>query len=245
MHSPNHGFYRFPLLLLLLVFLTGCAALGDATRSESLFRHPRFHTVQQGDTLYSISWRYGYQHQIVAKWNNIPPPYIINKGQRIRVAPPPGWYDEEQQKPPIQKAEKKQRSKRQSSTGKPRYVRTLRWQWPVEKSASKGQINAVNKGIEIVGNEGQAIYAAAGGKVVYSGSGLRGYGKLIIVKHDDVYLSAYAHNKDILVKEGETVSRGKQIARMGDSGTDRVKLYFEIRRDGRPINPLKYLPKTP
>jgi len=98
------------------------------------------------------------------------------------------------------------------------------------------------KGIDISGTLGQPVYASASGKVVYSGSGLRGYGKLIIIKHNKTYLSAYAHNDKVLVKEGESVARGQKIAAMGKTDTDRVKLHFEVRRFGKPVDPAKYLP---
>ena len=98
------------------------------------------------------------------------------------------------------------------------------------------------KGIDIAGKEGEAVVASAPGKVVYAGSGLRGYGKLIIIKHNKTYLSAYAHNKEILVKEGEQVKKGQKIAEMGSSDADSVKLHFEIRRLGKPMDPARYLP---
>ncbi|MGH8716981.1 MAG: peptidoglycan DD-metalloendopeptidase family protein, partial [Burkholderiales bacterium] len=98
------------------------------------------------------------------------------------------------------------------------------------------------KGVDIAGSIGQPVYASAPGKVVYSGSGLRGYGKLIIIKHNDTYLSAYAHNSEILVKEGQAVVKGQKIGEMGNSDADQVKLHFEIRRLGKPVDPLKYLP---
>ena len=97
--------------------------------------------------------------------------------------------------------------------------------------------------MDIIGIRGQAVRAAANGRVVYHGSGLRGYGQLIIIKHNDEFLSAYAHNERIYIKEGDSVKRGAKIAAMGDSGTDRVKLHFEVRRNGKPVDPLKYLPK--
>jgi len=102
--------------------------------------------------------------------------------------------------------------------------------------------SANRKGIDISGTLGQPVYASASGKVVYSGSGLRGYGKLIIIKHNKTYLSAYAHNDKVLVKEGESVERGQKIAAMGKTDTDRVKLHFEVRRFGKPVDPAKYLP---
>src|SRR6185295_3808553 len=98
------------------------------------------------------------------------------------------------------------------------------------------------KGIDIAGASGQPVTASAGGKVVYAGTGLRGYGKLIIIKHNGTFLSAYAHNRDILVKEGQQVAKGQKIAEMGNTDSEQVKLHFEIRRQGKPVDPLRYLP---
>jgi lipoprotein NlpD len=101
---------------------------------------------------------------------------------------------------------------------------------------------SANKGINIAGKLGQAVVASAAGKVVYSGSGLRGYGKLVIIKHNKTYLSAYAHNDQILVKEGQSVTKGQKIAEMGNTDADQVKLHFEIRKFGKPVDPSRYLP---
>ena len=118
------------------------------------------------------------------------------------------------------------------------------WVWPASGKVLKNfDENGADKGLDIGGSKGQPIQAAAAGRVVYQGSGLRGYGQLIILKHNDEYLSAYAHNDRIYVKEGDTVTRGQKIAAMGDSGSDHVMLHFEIRRNGKPVDPLKYLPK--
>ncbi len=119
----------------------------------------------------------------------------------------------------------------------------LDWMWPATGRIVTGFSDTANvKGIDIAGKAGQPVVASAPGKVVYAGSGLRGYGKLIIIKHSKNYLSAYAHNRDIMVKEGQQVTRGQKIAEMGDSDSDQVKLHFEIRRLGKPMDPLKYLP---
>jgi lipoprotein NlpD len=119
----------------------------------------------------------------------------------------------------------------------------LEWTWPVKGKLVTGfSDNANLKGIDIAGVAGQPVVASAPGRVVYAGSGLRGYGKLVIVKHNSTYLSAYAHNREIVVKEGEQVTRGQKIAEMGSTDADQVKLHFEIRRLGRPADPLKYLP---
>ncbi len=119
----------------------------------------------------------------------------------------------------------------------------LEWAWPAQGKVSAGfNETAGVKGLDIVGTAGQPVLAAAAGKVVYSGSGLRGYGKLVIIKHNKTYLSAYAHNSQILVKEGQDIARGQKIAEMGNTDADKVKLHFEIRKLGKPIDPAKYLP---
>lgn len=119
------------------------------------------------------------------------------------------------------------------------------WTWPsagvlIGKFSSNGSLN---KGIDIAGDLGQPVLAASDGSVVYAGSGLRGYGELVIIKHSDTYVSAYGHNRRLLVREGQQVKAGQTIAEMGSTGTDRVKLHFEIRRQGKPVDPLQFLPR--
>jgi lipoprotein NlpD len=116
------------------------------------------------------------------------------------------------------------------------------WQWPAGGKTIATFNEGTNKGVDVAGKSGDAVLAAGDGKVVYSGSGLRGYGKLVIIKHNATYLSAYAHNRSVLVKEGQAVTKGQRIAEMGDSDAEQVKLHFEIRRQGKPVDPLKYLP---
>jgi lipoprotein NlpD len=121
----------------------------------------------------------------------------------------------------------------------------LDWMWPAQgKTIAEFSEAQSSKGIDIAGTAGQPIYAAAAGKVVYSGSGLRGYGKLVIIKHNAIYLSAYAHNQTVLVKEGQSVQRGQKVAEMGNTDADQVKLHFEIRQMGKPVDPMKYLPEA-
>lgn len=119
----------------------------------------------------------------------------------------------------------------------------LAWIWPANGKIVATYSEGGNKGVDIAGKAGDPVIAAGEGKVVYSGTGLRGYGKLVIVKHNNTYLSAYAHNQNILVKEGQSVSKGQKIAEMGSSDADQVKLHFEVRRQGKPVDPLKYLPQ--
>ncbi|NMG33136.1 peptidoglycan DD-metalloendopeptidase family protein [Azoarcus sp. TTM-91] len=116
------------------------------------------------------------------------------------------------------------------------------WLWPAKGKVLAGFSEATNKGLDIAGNPGDPVIASGAGKVVYSGSGLRGYGKLVIIKHDANYLTAYAHNQQLLVKEGDSVTKGQKIAELGSTDTDRPKLHFEIRKQGRPVDPMKYLP---
>ena len=116
------------------------------------------------------------------------------------------------------------------------------WMWPASGRVLAGFSKGTNKGVDILGKVGDPVFASASGRVVYSGAGLRGYGKLIIIKHNDTYLSAYAHNSNLLVKEGQSVARGQKIAEIGNSDSPQVKLHFEIRRLGEPVDPLKFLP---
>ncbi|MDP3168990.1 MAG: peptidoglycan DD-metalloendopeptidase family protein, partial [Polaromonas sp.] len=116
------------------------------------------------------------------------------------------------------------------------------WIWPAQGAVLAGFDEAKNKGMDIAGKAGDAVMASADGRVVYAGAGLRGYGNLIILKHNNTFLTAYAHNQTLLVKEDQSVRKGQKIAEMGNSDADRVKLHFEIRRQGKPVDPAKYLP---
>jgi lipoprotein NlpD len=223
--------------LLVLCAVLGCAACGTHT----------YHIVQPGDSLYSIGWAYGYDYKDLAQWNDLKSPYALSSGQRIRLVPP-GFErgDVAAHKPQTHIALPKTSI---GTTHPPHDARSesgLTWQWPARGAVlSRYDANdAMKKGMNIGGQLGQPVHAAAPGKVVYSGSGLIGYGKLIILKHNDTYLSAYAHNKELLVHEGDLVEAGKQIAEMGNSGSNVVMLHFEIRRDGVPVDPLSYLPGT-
>lgn len=202
-----------------------------ACASKQTTHHFGYHTVEQGDTLYSISWRYGLDAKQVAHWNGIARPYTIYPGQRIKLSP-----SAPSSKSYAKKAKEK-KSKKKVAFAKP----PGDWRWPVRGKLLQ-KFNNKNNGIDIAAKEGTAIIAASAGKVVYAGSGLRGYGNLLIIKHNATYFSAYAHNRRLLVKEGVNVKTGEKIAEIGSSGTDRVKLHFEIRKNGNPVDPLKYLP---
>jgi lipoprotein NlpD len=236
------------------------------------------HTVEQGDTLYSIAWRYGQDYREVAAWNHIDAPYTIYEGEELLIIPPNRYSGpRERREPPpapvattaparhwptrgsrsVEEPAPKTSSHGSSSTpaasrsharARPRpapahVASNIDWAWPTRgKVTSRFAVTSGKKGVEISGDAGQAIRAAAPGDVVYSGNGLIGYGNLIIIKHDEHYLSAYGHNKKLLVKEGDKVKRGQKIAIMGQTPGSGSILYFEIRRGGKPVDPLKYLP---
>lgn len=206
------------------------------------------HIVNKGETLYSIAWEYGQDVRDVAHWNNIRAPYTIYPQQVLRVVPP------------AQKTAGKTAPARHSpaaavhtprhaaaKTAKPVTNRTqkISWQWPTNGTIINrfSARDSGKKGLGIAGKTGQAIKAAADGSVVYAGDALRGYGQLVIIKHDETYFSAYAHNNRLHVREEQAVKKGQHIADMGNSGTDRVMLHFEVRRDGKPVDPLQYLPR--
>jgi len=230
--------------------------------------HPgsRVYTVQRGDTLYSIAFRYGLDFRKVAAANNISAPYTIYPGEKIRLKesalPKPGkTVSAPEPRPaskpavpastsskntaksvPVTKPSSKPATK--TSVAEPtRPVAVTGWRWPTEGRVVRTYSSSVHKGIDIGGNRGDAIRAVADGTVVYAGTGIVGLGELLIVKHSEVYLSAYAHNQLLLVGEGERVRSGQKIATKGSSGTDSVKLHFEIRRGGKPIDPMKILPR--
>lgn len=217
------------------------------------------YTVVRGDTLYSIAWRYQLDYKQLADWNQIRSPYIIHIGQKIRlkaplvVKQPPvvAKKDPHRKKPvpstPRQSSEAKQvvTTPGPDNTMKaaPAASGKFKWQWPARGKLIASNSASNRNGIAIQGVMGQTVTSAAPGKVVYSGNGLVGYGNLIIVKHNQSFLSAYAHNSRLLVSEGADVAAGQPIAEMGNSGTNNVKLYFEIRKDGKSVDPLRYLPK--
>lgn len=206
------------------------------------------HIVVSGDTLFSISWNYDLDYKAVARWNNIKKPYVIHPGQSIRLTRPPTKETDAKKILLTDKkaARKEPRAvkKKTKSVEPVKYKKTINWQWPTTGQLVKSNSPISKKGLDIAGKKGQIVKASAAGNVVYSGSGLLGYGKLIIIKHNETYLSAYAHNSVLIVKEGDSVSRGQQIAKMGQDSNGQVLLHFEIRKNGIPVDPASYLPKT-
>lgn len=250
---------RFLLILALcLAVLAGCsthstyAPVRDRTHAPQ--STPGVHVVRSGETLFSIAWQYGLDYQTVAAWNRIRPPYTIYPGQKLSLRgpyasappPPPPKSPATAPRAAVTPPPASARPPAAPAPSRPATGTAVpRWQWPASGSILRRfDANATGKkGISIAGVDGAEVRAAAGGQVVYAGSGLVGYGRLIIVKHNDNYLSAYGHNRNLLVQEGDQVRAGQVIAHMGSSGTNRTQLHFEIREKGKPVDPLRYLPR--
>ena len=199
---------------------------------------PGYYTVRPGDTMMRIGRENGRNWRDIVRWNNIENPNLIEVGQVIRVVPPTaeaqpvstGTVITRPAVPVI------------SDDPPPAGDDSIGWIWPAQGTLIAGFNEIRNKGLDIGGKAGDPVVASADGKVVYAGAGLRGYGNLIILKHNSTFLTAYAHNRSLLVKEDQSVRRGQKIAEMGSTDADRVKLHFEIRRQGKPVDPTKYLP---
>lgn len=242
------------LYLITSLWLIGCSHDPSSVQVTELRSPPRVtsgeHAVRHGETLFSISWLYNRDYKELARENGIREPYTIYPGQTLSLAvtkrtPPvaPAPARPAREVPPKQKAVKKRAVNTAAKIAPP--VSLSDWNWPAEGQVITGYSVGipVNQGIDIGGNLGDPVRAAADGEVVYAGSELSGYGRLIILKHNSSYLSAYAHNRELFVREGNSVKAGQKIAEIGSTGTTEPKLHFEIRRDGKPVDPMGYLPK--
>lgn len=188
--------------------------------------------VQKNDSLYSIAWAFGLDHRKLAAANNLQPPYNLKEGQRLKM----GGVS--------QGDASKKISVSSSSISVTKDIKPLKnWIWPTKGVVKNSFSNKAggNKGVDIGGEYGQAVIASQTGKIVYSGAGIRSYGNLIIIKHNDDYLSAYGYNSAVLVQEGEFVKTGQKIAELGRDSAGNSRLHFEIRRLGKPVNPIFYL----
>ncbi|MBO9716052.1 MAG: peptidoglycan DD-metalloendopeptidase family protein [Pseudoxanthomonas sp.] len=247
------GMTRFAMLAMAAALLAACGT-STVVRSPaepgkgsaaSVGRPGATVVVQQGETLYSIARRNGVAVEDIARWNGLKPPYTIYPGQRLALGQAGGAHGATAPtrtvvapKPATPATSPAAPTPAPPSSG-------FSWRWPAQGVLLDTYVagNNTRQGIDIGGTSGQAVTAAADGVVVYSGAGLVGYGELIIIKHNEQWLSAYGHNRKRLVSEGQSVKAGQQIAEMGRTGTDREKLHFEIRYNGKPVDPLLYLPK--
>jgi len=218
---------------------------------------PGYYTVKPGDTLIRIGLDTGQNWRDIGRWSNLENPNLIEVGQVLRVAPPVDTSVAVSRPVtsgsvtptgpmPAASAPTQSASAAKPAAGTPPAPagsdEDVAWIWPAQGSVLAGFDEAKNKGMDISGKAGDPVMASADGRVVYAGAGLRGYGNLIILKHNNTFLTAYAHNQTLLVKEDQSVRKGQKIAEMGASDADRVKLHFEIRRQGKPVDPAKFLP---
>jgi len=226
---------RLFLSLIVISLFSGCVRDGARyayAPVENVWKQPAkegTYIVRRGDTLYSIAWNYDLDYRALAARNSLRSPYQIFPGQVLQMS-------ELRRQQPL------------PATAAPRPIprsmaKAPSWQWPARGRivARYSPAMAGNKGVNIAGRLNEPVRAAAAGRVVYSGDGVRGYGNLIIIKHNSSFLSAYAYNQRNLVRVGDRVQVGQMIARMGQDNAGKVMLHFEIRRNGHPVNPQKYL----
>lgn len=229
-------------LIVLAVFLSGCSGLPAVYSGGS---PPGTYTVRKGDTLYSIAFRYGLDYKSLARINGIRAPYVIYPRQVLKLKGSAKLPEKDSGPTATPKSPPKVTTTKTTPLPDIPKDPVSAWRWPLEGRVIRGfsLVQPINKGIDIAGKRGDKVAAAADGVVVYAGGNLRGYGKLVIIKHNDTFLSAYGNNEKLLVKEGEKITAGKAIARVGASNDDVEMLHFEIRRDGKPVNPMDYLPR--
>ena len=238
-------------------------SMGPAMAGSENAGKPGYYSVRPGDTLTKIALDHGQAWRDIAKWNGLDNPNMIEVDQVLRVAPPLMEAAANRQTKPVMAQNQVPPSSATNSTPTPTATSAatsntpsasppanasddgMSFAWPHPGPVLAGFDEAKNKGLDFAGKAGDPVLAAGDGKVVYAGSGLRGYGNLVILKHNNTYLTAYAHNQTLLVKEDQNVIKGQRIADMGSSDSDRVKLHFEIRKQGKPVDPAKLLPARP
>lgn len=250
------------LMLLGAAGLAGCAGWSSWEEEAATAQHGLAadqYRVVRGDTVYSIAFRNNLDYRELARWNGIGSDYLILAGQVLRLKPPPappkptlvngdiesvGMDDVEIGKPRavVPDSPPSEMSAPEDTVEPTEIASNYNWVWPTSGGVVRAYGNGGARGLDFGGREGQPVVAAAPGRVVYSGNALKGYGELIIIKHDEVYLSAYGYNRSRHVKEGDVVTAGQPIGEMGRGPENKPLLHFEIRRKGKPINPTEKLP---
>ena len=215
--------------------------LAACSSQPKWYEDPDTHIVRSGETLYSIAFRYGKSPEELTRWNRLGDGSLIYPGQVLRLVPPTGSSP----RASTRTTSTRSTSTRQATTPLPKIPAqpSPQWRWPTSGriDVEFGEKPGPGTGVLIDGKTGQPVVAAAAGRVVYAGSGLIGYGQLIILKHNETYLSAYGYTSSLLVKEGQEVKKGQRIATMGEGPERKPRLHFEIRRNGKPVNPRQYL----
>ena len=262
---PNRRVSRTALvpLVALVLALAGCGSSkvvreggsGSAARASTP-KPGQTVTVRKGDNLYRLAVNNGISPLDLAMWNGIQPPYTIYPGQKLRLYPSAGGTRAAAASTPRSSGTSRPVTDSRGRTVAPTQAppqptgpapasSAVSWRWPADGQLVSRYTDGdpTRQGIGVAGAAGQAVRAAGDGVIVYSGSGLVGYGELIIIKHDEQWLSAYGHNRKRLVGEGDRVKAGQQIAEMGRTGAERDMLHFEIRYNGKPVDPLRYLPR--
>lgn len=220
MNTPALSFFKSTLLATTALILAACASSSSGGSVPA-----GYYRVKQGDTLYQVAKRHGQSVSTIAAWNKIPPSSKLEIGQVLRIS-------------------RNAAAAPSSGTRNVAPTNRLNLQWPADngrQSVIQRYNGSTSKGIDIAGNLGQPVKSAAPGKVIYTGDGVRGYGKLVLISHNTATITAYAHNDSILVQPEQTVRAGQTIATMGNSDTDRVKLHFEVRINGKAVDPMPHL----
>ncbi len=241
----------FVLLITCLIILNGCSSAPNqapVTSSAPISSYRlTTHVVSPGETLYGIAWRYNLDFKALAAANQMSVNNPLRVGQKltldttnVRVQTTPKKTISKQRSGANKKHSQPRNVSADTSLNKPV---SKTWLWPLSSNASADRISrsSLNKALDIDGRLGESVIAAQGGKVVYAGDGLRGYGNLIIIKHNDQWLSAYGNNRQILVKEGQTIKAGATIAELGVDDSNRSRLHFEIRKNGAPVDPKPFI----
>ena len=259
----RRGNVVIPWMILTLIvgpclFLAGCGSTPApvSSRTPPPSQKINDHIVGQGDTLFAIAWRYELSVESLARANGLSRPYNIYLGQRLTLdmSRARAAYSKSVPAARVAPIKNVRPATRKSTVSKPPRVTQpksyslpkgeWRWQWPVKGAVSRQyDSNRIFKGLNILSAKGRKVGAAAPGVVVYAGQGLRGYGRLLIIKHSETYLSAYAHNRKMFVQEGQKVVAGQKISEVGGDSENNGRLYFEIRKNGKPVDPMRLLPR--
>jgi lipoprotein NlpD len=238
-HRPSAAQLQRIAILLAALIAAGCARLDVYNAPSS----GPAHVVRAGDTLYKIAFQYNLRQADLVRWNGLRDPDTIYVGQRIRLSPPSGGATAARAP---QASTTRGAARRAARAPAPPADPPPVWAWPTDGPVvmSFGSRNGIATGIGIGGRVGQRVVAAAAGHVVYAGSGLAGYGQLLIVRHNNTYLTAYGHLDSLLVAEGQDVARGQAVAEMGTGPERQARLHFEVRRNGTPVDPLRLLRRS-